>query len=229
VTTSSALWDQLITDLGELLPGSSGSIPRELHTISAGPGVAISYDSRDNPLNAYRGNSLNMQIDFMREGFGSDNDYDLFKLSATNYRGLTERGVLALQGFACATNGDTPFYDLCMLGASHNLRGYVGGQYRDQLLLSAQAEYRHRLPRRFGVTVFAGSGEVAPTWSAFSADDILPSWGLGLRWMASEKHRVNVSGLCTRQRLRRLVLLHRRVVLKRRAGSARVARRPEAA
>ena len=193
VTTSSGSWDQLVSDIGDLVPGSSGAIPDKFRTVSAGPGVVISYDSRDNPLNAYRGTSLNLQTDFMREGFGSDHDYTLSKLTATNYRGLGGRGVLAVQGFACATNGDTPFYELCMLGTSQNLRGYVGGQYRDQLLLSGQVEYRHRLPRRLGVTVFAGLGEVAPTWSAFSTDDMLPSWGLGLRWMAAEKHRVNVS------------------------------------
>jgi outer membrane protein assembly factor BamA len=193
VTTSSGSWDQLVSDIGDLIPGSSGTVPEKFRTVSAGPGLVINYDTRDNPLNAYRGTSLNLQTDFMREGFGSDHDYTLAKLSATTYRGLGDRGVLALQGFACATNGDTPFYELCMLGTSQNLRGYVGGQYRDQLLLSGQVEYRHRLPRRLGVTIFAGLGEVAPTWSAFSTDAMLPSWGLGLRWMAAEKHRVNVS------------------------------------
>ena len=37
--------------------------------------------------------------------------------------------------------GDVPFYDLCLLGQYQDSRGYQTGQYRDRVMLTAQAEY----------------------------------------------------------------------------------------
>jgi len=41
--------------------------------------------------------------------------------------------------------GDVPFYELCLLGQYQDSRGYQTGQYRDRVMLTAQAEYRLEL------------------------------------------------------------------------------------
>lgn len=93
---------------------------------------------------------------------------------------------------SCFADGDVPFYDLCLLGQFQDLRGYETGQYRDRSLLTAQAEYRAELWWRFGMTAFAGLGEVAPAFDAFSADDVLPSAGVGLRFTLAARNHVNL-------------------------------------
>jgi len=44
-----------------------------------------------------------------------------------------------------------------------------------------------------GAVVFAGSGKVAPSFGDMGGEPDLPSIGAGLRWLASEKARVNLS------------------------------------
>jgi hemolysin activation/secretion protein len=72
------------------------------------------------------------------------------------------------------------------------IRGYVGGQYRDDVSLTTQLEFRWSFYKKWGMVAFAGIGEVAPTVGDMNLDDLLPSAGVGLRFMASEKHRVNL-------------------------------------
>jgi hemolysin activation/secretion protein len=74
-----------------------------------------------------------------------------------------------------------------------NLRGYVGGRYRDKSMLTAQAEYRWRFYKRWGAVAFAGVGQVAENFGDYNTDDLLPSAGIGARFMLSEKNRLNLS------------------------------------
>ena len=48
-------------------------------------------------------------------------------------------------------------------------------------------------PRKFGGVVFLGTGKVAPTLDAMGNEPSLPSVGAGVRWLAAEKARVNLS------------------------------------
>jgi len=100
--------------------------------------------------------------------------------------------VLALRAYGRFTAGRVPFFDLCLFGAGSDLRGYTAGQYRDRMMLAAQAEYRLELPKRFGLVAFAGVGEVAPSLGEFNTKDLLPSAGGGLRYTIATKNHVNL-------------------------------------
>lgn len=67
------------------------------------------------------------------------------------------------------------------------------GRYRDQRMVAFQGEYRFPLTGRFGAVVFGGSGKVARTFSEMGDEPDLWSVGAGLRWLASEKAKVNLS------------------------------------
>ena len=87
---------------------------------------------------------------------------------------------------------NAPFFDLCLFGASNDLRGYPVGRYQDQTLFAVQTELRAELWPRWGAVVFAGVGEVAPNFGDMNTDNLLPSAGFGIRWMAAPKNRVNL-------------------------------------
>ena len=86
----------------------------------------------------------------------------------------------------------TALFDLCSYGSNSDLRGYVSGQYIDKRMFAAQLEYRWRFYWRFGMTVFAGVGGVAPEFNKFEFDKLLPAAGLGIRFLASEENHVNI-------------------------------------
>jgi outer membrane protein assembly factor BamA len=132
------------------------------------------------------------RANFADEAFGSDFDYQTYELSGNTYR-RAGRGVLALRAFACQASGRTPLFDLCLFGSGSDLRGYEAGRYRDRSMIAAQAEYRFPLAGRFGAVVFGGWGKVARSFGDMNDEPDLPSIGAGVRWLASEKARVNLS------------------------------------
>jgi len=60
-------------------------------------------------------------------------------------------------------------------------------------MFATQAEYRLPLGGRFGAVAFAGTGKVATEFTAMGNEPWLPSVGVGVRWLASQKARVNLS------------------------------------
>jgi len=102
-------------------------------------------------------------------------------------------GVLAARGYGCKASDRTPLFDLCLYGANRDLRGYVTGRYRDRTMFAAQSEYRFPVAGRFGGVVFAGSGKVAGAFSEMGNEPWLPSYGVGVRWLAAETAKVNLS------------------------------------
>jgi hemolysin activation/secretion protein len=123
---------------------------------------------------------------------GSDFNYEQFFASYNKYIPIGDKMVIATRASLCHTSDRVPFFDLCLFGTNSDLRGYIGGQYRDRNLLATQVEYRWRFYKRFGMVAFAGIGSVAPKIDEFKIDDILPSAGFGLRFLASKDHRLNV-------------------------------------
>lgn len=159
---------------------------------SSGLGPVAVYDSRDNEMNPSSGIFASFRGNYARRDLGSDVDYETFTLAANLYRRLGH-GVLAVRGYACHASDDTPLFDLCFFGAGGDLRGYEAGRYRDRSMFAIQGEYRFPLRGRFGAVAFAGVGKVAPTFGDMGNEPSLPSVGAGLRWLAAETARVNLS------------------------------------
>jgi len=99
---------------------------------------------------------------------------------------------LAARLSACAVSQGSPFYDICLYGASSDLRGYEAGRFRDRASWAGQAEIRHRLKGRFGVAAFAGVGGIAPSFNELGDSTVLPAVGAGLRWQASKETPINL-------------------------------------
>jgi outer membrane protein assembly factor BamA len=169
-----------------------GILKNQLSIMVSGVALLCDYDTRDNSYYPFHGTYFESSANFMDEAFGSDREYQIYEVSYSRYKELARDHVLALGAVGRLTFGDVPIFDLCLFGMNNYLRGYVGGQYRDEMMLAAQAEYRWRFYKRFGMVAFAGVGEVAPSIGDFNSENLLPSAGAGLRFMASEENRVNV-------------------------------------
>jgi len=100
--------------------------------------------------------------------------------------------VVAYRAAVCAIGGDAPFYALCKLGNSQDIRGYAVGVYQDRRMIVGQVEYRRELPWRFGLAAFFGLGEVADSFGDFNGDDILPGGGIGVRFLLAEQNHINL-------------------------------------
>lgn len=154
---------------------------RELDLRIAGLGLSLLHDRRDDQFYPTKGSELTFRAEFFEDAWGSEIVYQAYLAEYNRYLRLSERQVLALRGSACFTDGDVPFFDLCLFGSMSDLRGYTVGRYRDRAKLAVQAEWRLKFHPRFGVTAFAGVGEVAPGFDELSSDNLLPAAGVGLR------------------------------------------------
>jgi len=165
----------------------------QLDSISSGLGLIFNYDSRDNKYNPYRGTFFEFTTNFASDIIGSNNNYQTYDAAYNYYYSLAERMVLAYRLRGRISFGDVPFYDLSLFGTSYDLRGYPGGKYRDRMMLVTQLEYRWQFYWRLGMVAFAGVGQVAPELDDFNSDDLLPSAGVGLRFLVSKENRLNLS------------------------------------
>jgi len=165
----------------------------QLDSQVAGLGAMIEYDSRDNRFNTNSGRLLNATWSNSEEAIGSDFDFSSGKADYNFYHELKPGKVIAGRGTLCMTPGDAPFYALCKFGQGVDLRGYVGGRYRDETMATVQAEYRWRFYKKWGMVAFAGVGKVAEAWSDYNFNDLLPSAGVGLRFKLSKTTDLNLS------------------------------------
>ena len=161
--------------------------------VSSGPTLNFQYDSRDLITNPHTGTFITLDALFASATvFGSDNSYTHVSLKASHYWPMGKINTLAGQIALCHATDNAPFFDLCLFGTQNDLRGYTAGRFQDQAMFATQLEYRAHLKERWGAVVFAGVGQVAPDFGAMNSDNLLPSGGFGIRWLAAKKNKVNV-------------------------------------
>ena len=175
-----------------LPPAIAAVLPGSVTITSSGFGPRATLDTRDHDMNPAAGALLEFRANFADQAFGSDFDYQTYEVSGNAYR-RAGPGVVGLRALVCRASDRTPLFDLCLFGANNDLRGYEVGRYRDRAMVAAQAEYRFPLSGRWGGVVFGGWGKVAPSFSEMGDETDLPSVGIGVRWLAAEKARVNLS------------------------------------
>jgi outer membrane translocation and assembly module TamA len=72
------------------------------------------------------------------------------------------------------------------------LRGYYQGRFRDQVMVTLQAEYRLPVFWRIGLVGFAEAGQVAPRAGDLAVDAFKASLGGGLRFLLAPREGVNI-------------------------------------
>jgi len=166
--------------------------PSDLNLKTAAFGGRVLRDTSDSPFYPRRGSILDVLGDLYGPAVGGKLTYQNLTIGYNYYRSMGAKNVFAIRGSACMVTTAAPFYDLCMLGMSKDLRGYQAGQFRDNRMLVGQAEYRRDLFWRVGAVAFAGAGAVAPTWAEFGNTDPEPGGGFGLRFVLAKGNHINL-------------------------------------
>ena len=157
-----------------------------------GLGPAFRYDTRNNAIYPSNGYLISARSLFNYVG---DFNFSSYLFDARKYVKLwNENNILAFQVRGSFTGGDeVPFYKLPQLGGDDRLRGITNASlYRDRQMLYTQVEYRRPLFWRFGMTAFAGVGDVANRVGDFQLSEFKYVAGLGGRFAAIPKDKLNI-------------------------------------
>jgi Omp85 superfamily domain len=164
-----------------------------LHTTLTAIGAQLTRDTSLNRFYPTGGTYFAFTSDFFSEALGSKYSFQSYKGTFSKYWSLGTKQVFAYNAFVCATAGNPPFYGNCIYGTNDELRGYTAGRYFTRYQIATQSEYRLELPKRFGLVVFGGIGEVIPGGrQLYGTEKFLPSGGGGLRFQLDKKHHVNL-------------------------------------
>jgi len=155
---------------------------------STGGGVTVDFDTRDVPTNPYRGSYLQGKAIVSSVSGGRGSSYESYYLRYRNYHSFNRRLVLATEISGCTKAGIFPLWDTCRL----NLRGFPVTDYLGKSSLIAQAAGRWHLTPRWGVVAFVGGGVISNSFSDQSKKQIVPSYGVGVRFMVLESKRINL-------------------------------------
>ena len=166
--------------------------PADLELTTALLGPRLELDTRDSQFYPTTGTRFEAMALFAGEAVGGRRRYENYQLALSRYVSVKPRHVIAGKINSCLSGGDAPFYDLCLIGQFQDLRGYPTGQYRDRAMLTAQAEYRYQFWWRFGLTAFGGVGQVAPAFTDFNSENLLPTGGAGIRFRLTPKTPLNL-------------------------------------
>lgn len=158
-----------------------------------GIGAGILYDNRHNVLNVRHGFFSELAFLYYGKQFGGKYEFSSVFTDIRWFHPIRKRNVLALHAVGQFSLGNPPFNQLALLGGESIMRGYYLGRFRDRNLLAAQAEYR-MLPfsfaKRWGATVFAGTGLVYNSIPSIQSDHLLLAAGAGLRFLLFRKKDV---------------------------------------
>ena len=159
---------------------------------NVGSGLAVAYDTRDNRYNPKEGGYAIAYALFHPKFLGSTYQYSKYEIDMRKYFNPWLKHVVALQATTSNTTGDTPFYELSMLGSDTQMRGYFKGAYRDNVLVDSQIEYRAPIWNIFGVTGWIGTGRVASSYKDLALNGWKLNYGAGLRIRVDTEHNTNL-------------------------------------
>ncbi len=173
------------------------------HYSANGLSFQIMHDSRDNPVNAYKGNYFNVIFRVNPIAFGSTQSSTMLYYEWRNYIQLSKknpRNVLAFWFWGTTvTSGHLPYLALpAITWDTYNRsgRGYIQGRFRGPSMIYAESEYRFRLSANglFGGVVFANATTASnPDTKQSVFNTIAPGYGVGLRIMMNKNDRTNIT------------------------------------
>src|SRR6185503_858039 len=153
---------------------------------SAGAGLVVQNDSRDNENMPASGWLLNVNNIAFRESLGGDFDYDVYRLDFRYYMGHGKGNVLAVRQLNHLTHDA-----VAAARAPVQLRGYKIGQFTGEYMSSIEAEERFRLDEKFTATLFVGVACMYGSGQDCTASaNVYPAGGAGVQYILKPKEGI---------------------------------------
>lgn len=168
--------------------------------LNSGVGIILRYDSRDIPVNAWKGILLDIRATAYLTGLGGVNKYRVYQLDYRQYKTIRRDGqVIAWQIKTRIAEGEVPYGEMSQLGTPQDLRGYTWGRYRDNDLFFFLTEYRYTFLKSnkdlsmHGAVVWVGAGTIFNTSTPKDyTNRWLPSIGIGYRLEVQPRMAVRI-------------------------------------
>lgn len=153
-------------------------------------GGMIKIDTRDYNNYPSKGWYVIANIGLVNDNVVSD-FYSAISVDLRKYLIFRNKNILAFQIYSdYNTSNKLPHYMLSRIAGKDRLRGISSSEiYKSSNCAYAQIEYRRMLWWRFGCAAFGGFGETGAFSSNLHYDLV---YGLGLRFLAAEKDKLNL-------------------------------------
>jgi len=155
---------------------------------SAGVGVNLMHDSRDNEDMPTTGWFANLNNVAYREALGGDDSFDAYRLDLRAFWKHGGGHVLAVRQYNWLTS-DAP----SGAQATVILRGYKQGQYLSPYMSSLEVEERWAFNERWGATLFAGVAELYGDAPVELDRTTYPTIGAGVHFVLKPVERMIVN------------------------------------
>ncbi len=172
------------------------------HYSTNGLSLQITQDSRDNPINAYKGTYANLSFRVNEKIFGGSQNSTILYAEWRNYISLQKSKpglVLAFWSWGVfVTSGNVPYLALPSIGwdtYGRSGRGYVQGRFRGTNMAYGETEFRLPLSRNglFGAVAFLNATTASnPITGQALFGSLAPGYGIGLRIKMNMKDRTNI-------------------------------------
>lgn len=164
---------------------------------NSGLGLIFQYDTRDIPVNAWKGTFVEISSTFFGSYVGGQNNYQIYDIDVRKYQRIKRDGqTLAVQLRGRFGLNDVPYGEMSQPGTPFDLRGYTWGRYRNNSMFFALAEYRHMFLKRnkelspHGIVLFTGTGTIGHDAGDFG--NWLPVVGIGYRLQVQPRMNLRI-------------------------------------
>jgi hypothetical protein len=169
-------------------------------SVSSGILLSLFRDTRDYPVNAYKGTYSHILFIPRFKFMGSNTSWTSLLAEWRGYFRfpISSSNILALWSYNWLTlSGKPPYLMLPSTGWDKSFntgRGYIQGRFRSNNMLDQEIEYRIQLSRNglFGMVVF-GNFESFSNINTWEFESIAPAGGLGLRIKLNKYSRTNIA------------------------------------
>jgi len=170
--------------------------------LSSGIVLNLTFDSRDNTVNAYKGFFFDAKYYNYNKAIGSVSNWQKLDLELRTFHSLNKKNSYRIGLWLMGNimlNGNVPYMSLPSNGwDKYNAmaRGYVQGRFRGRDLLYGEIENRIDLTRNglIGIVLFANAITISnPDANVKLFDYVEPAGGVGLRVKFDKYARTNIS------------------------------------